>query len=82
MTHRYMSHCCRYALSNKMIGAVLVDTRQKWRVRMLEELILEKVAQKGMHSLRGKLRLVGTQEQELHPNELVKWHDAKFNAAP
>ena len=65
-----------------MIGAVLVDTRKKWRVRMLEELILEKVAQKGMHSLRGKLRLVGTQEQELHPNALVKWHDAKFNAAP
>ena len=77
-----MSHCCRFALSNKMTGAVLVDTRKEWRVRMLEELILEKVAQKRMHSLRGKLRLVGTQEQELHPNELVKWHDAKFNAAP
>ena len=78
--HRYVSHCCRFALSNKPIGALLLDTRITWRVRMLEHSILMKVAQKGMHSTRGRVRVIGA--DELRPNEVVKWYDPKFNLEP
>ena len=33
-----MSHRCRFALSNKPIGALLLDSRIKLRVRMLEHM--------------------------------------------
>jgi hypothetical protein len=40
-----------YALSDKSIGAVLVETGRKWRAA-LEALMLEKVAQKGLQLSR------------------------------
>ena len=47
---------------------------------MLEHSILMKVAQKGMHSTRGRVRVIGA--DELRPNEVVKWYDPKFNLEP
>ena len=75
-----MSHCCRFALSNKPIGALLLDSRIKLRVRMLEHMILMKVVQKGIHSTRGRVRVIGA--DELRPSEVVKWYDPKFNLEP
>eukprot|EP00435_Cladocopium_sp_Y103_P075758 s47_g64.t1 len=49
----------------------------KWTVKMLEEQILVKVAQKGLHSNRGRVLMVGS--SELEPNELIRWCDSKFS---
>ena len=39
-----------------------------------------KVVQKGIHSTRGRVRVIGA--DELRPSEVVKWYDPKFNLEP
>lgn len=67
-------------MTDENIGAVLVSKDVIKRVKQLEYLILTKVAQRGLHSLRGQVRLVGA--QQLHRNTKIKWCDSKFSLEP
>ena len=70
----------RYAMTDVHIGAVLVRKDQIRRIKQLEDLILTKVAQRGTHSWRGKVKIVGA--RELKPNTFIRWCDPDFSLEP